>query len=75
MWSRICRHGRLLFGNGASQSVSTLRMLCSRNASCRSFLISCDITCFSIEIFLVAGWFFRFSSRSSSAAMRMFWIS
>lgn len=75
MLSRICRQGRLLFGNGANQSVSTLSILCSKKANCRSFLISCDITCLSIEIFFVAGFPARFSCRSSSDAFFMFIIN
>lgn len=75
MLSRIWRHGRLRLGNGASQSVRTLRTLCSRKANCRSRLISWLITDLSIEIFLVAGRFSMFKSRSSSAACRMFWRS
>lgn len=72
MLSRIWRHGKLRFGSGASQSVSTFSTLCSRKASCRSRLMSCDITDFSIEIFFVAGRPSKFKSRSSSAAIRMF---
>lgn len=72
MLSRICKHGRLRLGSGASQSVRTLSTLCSKNASCKSRLISWLMTDFSIEIFFVAGRFSMFKSRSSSAAKRMF---
>lgn len=65
MLSRICKHGRLRFGNGANQSVRTFNMLCSMKASCKSFLISCDMTSFNIDIFLVAGFCCIFKSRSS----------
>uniref|UniRef100_A0A182UPC8 Uncharacterized protein n=1 Tax=Anopheles merus TaxID=30066 RepID=A0A182UPC8_ANOME len=65
------RHGSALFGSGAIQSVSTFSTLCSRNASCRSFLISCDIACFSMAIFFVAGLPSTFSCRSCSAAWRI----
>lgn len=65
MLSRICKHGRLRLGNGANQSVRTFKILCSIKANCKSFFINCDMTGFSIAIFLVAGFCCLFSSRSS----------
>lgn len=47
--SRMSRQGSARLGMGASQSHSTLSTLCSRNASCRSFLISCDMADLSMD--------------------------